>query len=222
MFVWAGEEGGRANNGEGAGHIRGVEREDVQARGSACGKAYDTRVRRDARAVCAVGFLFCCALGAVSHFFYEWSGEAVAAGIFFPANESVWEHMKLVFFPFAVYFALALPLAPRLGGRTFGAFAGTYVAAAVLPCVFYTYTAFTGRAVLGADITTFVAGTAAGMLTAYRAFTRTGKSRAAWVVGAAGIAVMVTLWLTLTLCAPDFFLFTDPVTGGRGMSAHGR
>lgn len=58
--------------------------------------------KRDALIVCGVGAIFSLAVGALSHFFYEWSGGSTAAGIFFPVNESVWEHMKLVFFPFLV------------------------------------------------------------------------------------------------------------------------
>ena len=42
-------------------------------------------------------------LGAISHFVYEWSGDNYAVGLFFPVNESTWEHLKLLFFPTAIY-----------------------------------------------------------------------------------------------------------------------
>lgn len=36
------------------------------------------------------------------HGLYEWSGENVVAGLFAPVNESVWEHLKLAFYPVIV------------------------------------------------------------------------------------------------------------------------
>lgn len=173
------------------------------------GERRAAEVRKKARAVCIVGAVFCLGLGAVSHFFFEWSGGDAAAAVFFPANESVWEHLKLVFFPFFVWFFVALPFADGLNNRVFGAFAATYIAAGAIPCVFYIYTAFTGRAVLAADIATFVAGVLAGYAAAYAAFTRPSLGRAGAIVGAAGLLCILTAYLTLTVCAPDFFLFNE-------------
>ncbi len=33
------------------------------------------------------------------HELYEWTGEKLAIGLFAPVNESVWEHLKLAFYP---------------------------------------------------------------------------------------------------------------------------
>ena len=158
------------------------------------GERRAAEVRKKARAVCIVGAVFCLGLGAVSHFFFEWSGGDAAAA---------------VFFPFFVWFFVVLPFADGLNNRVFGAFAATYIAAGVIPCVFYIYTAFTGRAVLAADIATFAAGVAAGYAAAYAAFTRPSLGRAGAIVGAAGLLCILTAYLTLTVCAPDFFLFNE-------------
>ncbi len=45
-------------------------------------------------------------IGAVSHFVYGWSGENAFVGLFFPVNESIWEHLKLIFFPAGIYFLI--------------------------------------------------------------------------------------------------------------------
>lgn len=39
-------------------------------------------------------------LGTLNHFLYDWSGKNPVIALFTPVNESVWEHMKLLFFPF--------------------------------------------------------------------------------------------------------------------------
>ena len=47
----------------------------------------------------AGGFLFTAAAGTLLHFVYDWSGGSALAAAFSAVNESVWEHMKLLFFP---------------------------------------------------------------------------------------------------------------------------
>ncbi|MDP4119421.1 MAG: DUF6512 family protein, partial [Bacillota bacterium] len=38
-----------------------------------------------------------------SHFAYKLSGENIIVGLFNPVNESVWEHLKFMFFPFLLW-----------------------------------------------------------------------------------------------------------------------
>ncbi len=48
---------------------------------------------------CIVTILF----GVFLHFAYDLSGENMLVGIFAPVNESVWEHLKLIFLPFTLF-----------------------------------------------------------------------------------------------------------------------
>ena len=50
-----------------------------------------------------IGAVFTIITGTLLHFVYEWSGESLFVGIFSPINESVWEHLKLLFFPMSVW-----------------------------------------------------------------------------------------------------------------------
>jgi len=50
-----------------------------------------------------IGILFVTILGALSHFIFEWSGQWKPIGGFFPVNESVWEHLKLPFWPLMIF-----------------------------------------------------------------------------------------------------------------------
>ena len=45
-----------------------------------------------------LGLGIACALGTVAHFLYVWFPSALL-GLFVPVNESVWEHLKLLFWP---------------------------------------------------------------------------------------------------------------------------
>lgn len=40
-----------------------------------------------------------CILGVLAHFAYDFFGQNPIAALFFPTNESTWEHLKLLYFP---------------------------------------------------------------------------------------------------------------------------
>ena len=94
---------------------------------------------------CIIGAVFTIILGIVSHFVYDWTGENFFVGLFFPVNESTWEHMKLLFFPMFTY---ALVAGKKLEAEypcVYNAmFSGILVGLALSPILFYTYTGVLG------------------------------------------------------------------------------
>ena len=50
-----------------------------------------------------IGFVFVSIIGTLAHFVYEWTNECVIAAFFCPINESPWEHLKLIFFPYLIW-----------------------------------------------------------------------------------------------------------------------
>lgn len=46
-----------------------------------------------------VGIIVLCLIASPLHFIYAWLGENIIVGMFAPISESVWEHMKLCFWP---------------------------------------------------------------------------------------------------------------------------
>ena len=52
------------------------------------------------------GILFTISAGTALHFLFDWSGRLIPAALIAPVNESVWEHLKLLFFPFLLFSAL--------------------------------------------------------------------------------------------------------------------
>lgn len=49
------------------------------------------------------GFIFTGIVGTLMHFFYERTNENVIIGLFCPVNESPFEHLKLLFFPYLIW-----------------------------------------------------------------------------------------------------------------------
>lgn len=95
------------------------------------------------------------------HFLYAWTGENYFAGLIAPVNESVWEHLKLLFFPvlfFSIfeYFYVGHYFSSFITARTIGCIAGMMF----IVISFYTYSGIIGRNLLWADILTFFLGVA--------------------------------------------------------------
>lgn len=50
-----------------------------------------------------IGFIFVSIIGTLAHFVYELTNKSVIAALFCPINESPWEHLKLIFFPYLIW-----------------------------------------------------------------------------------------------------------------------
>ena len=49
------------------------------------------------------GFLFTAVTGTLLHFLFDLTGGNGVVALFSAVNESIWEHMKLIFYPMAVF-----------------------------------------------------------------------------------------------------------------------
>lgn len=95
--------------------------------------------------------------GFLNHFLYDWSKHAAFTALFCPVNESVWEHLKLLFFPLLFVTVLEYlrfrETMIRFFYYRFLAVMGAMISTIVL---FYTYTGIIGRNYLVFDISIFL------------------------------------------------------------------
>lgn len=95
-----------------------------------------------------IAFLIISILGTTGHFLYEWSNQNSFIGLFFPVNESIWEHLKLIFYPnliYAVIYCIKTKKKPDnlISATSFSIFAG----------MFYTVIMYyTAKGVIGKDV----------------------------------------------------------------------
>lgn len=100
--------------------------------------------------------LFVTLFGTLGHFFYEWSGENHFVGLFFPVNESVWEHMKLLFFPsLTCYVALCFLKRDHEPCIVYAFPKAIFLGTFLIPTLFYTYSGILGFTISFIDISTF-------------------------------------------------------------------
>lgn len=116
-----------------------------------------------------IGIIFVIITGSLAHFVYEWSGNNYIIGLFTPVNESVREHMKLIFFPMLLY---GLVMNRNLkkefpcvtSSLSFGILLGTFL----VPVFFYAYTFLVGHDVFVLDLATFVLSIVIAFATVYK------------------------------------------------------
>jgi hypothetical protein len=163
----------------------------------------------------AVGVVVITLLGSALHFAYAWSGQTAWVAIFAAINESVWEHLKLAFWP-AMFWSLLGALAIRRDVRNF--WAGRAIAITLPPVLiaagYYGYTAVLGHHLLAADLVLFTLSILAGQLAALGVYQfpdmGRGAARLAFVVIAAGCLAFASL----SFFPPDLMLFEDPAASG--------
>ena len=158
------------------------------------------------------GFLFTAAVGTLLHFLYEWAPTPLTA-LFGAVNESVWEHMKLLFVP--VFFWLLFVSENRSAGA-----AALAVGLGIIASVYYTYTGALGYRVIAVDIALFYAA-AAVVFALHRRWNGRWQKRwqqaAAWV----GLTVMALSFIVWTFYPPRYPLWQDP-SGGYGIIGEAR
>ena len=145
------------------------------------------------------------ALGVLLHFLFTWFPGPVTA-LLSPVRESVWEHVKLIYFPL-----LAASLYMGRGGNGMGRapwLLSLIMACAVMLCLGYMYhIVFRGEAVL-VDLILYFFTLSLGFLlpgTLWPLCEGPGTGKAAWALTAALGALIV--WFTFF--PPDAALFAD-------------
>ena len=150
-------------------------------------------------------YLAAAALGVLLHFLFEWFPHPVTA-LISPVRESIWEHVKLIYFPL-----LAASLYMGRGGNGLGRapwLLSMIVACVVMLCVGYVYhIILRGEAVL-VDLILYLFTLALGFLlpkTLWPLCGRPGVEKAAWAL----TALLGALIVWFTFFPPHTALFAD-------------
>lgn len=157
-----------------------------------------------------IGIFFVIITGTLAHFLYEWTGGNKIVGLFTPVNESVWEHMKLLFFPMLLYSLPAIQMGKRdcpcaASAFCFGILTGT----ALIPILFYAYTSLLGKSILPIDIGIFAISVIIAFYAAYQ-LTLSCRLESLTTLLCILVALLALCFLLFTYHPPDLFLFAQP------------
>ena len=163
------------------------------------------------------GTLFIIFLGTALHFTFDFSGRNPLVGSFSAVNESVWEHLKLPFWPSLLWMLIEMyPLRKAVSNFFAAKTVGTIVMIVIIPAVFYAYTAFSGE-ILAVDIATFMVAVIVGQIISYKLFKKGKPSKRTEIVALIVIALLAIVFVTFTFYPPHLSIFRDSNTGQYGI-----
>ncbi len=165
-----------------------------------------------------IGALFVIIFGGALHFAFEWAEESRLIAPFVPVNESVWEHLKMAFWPALLWMLLERsPLRGRANNFRLAKTAGILVMTFAIFALYYAYTAILGHHLLAIDGTIFVIAIAGGHMLSYRLLTGDERSPRANRIAPVLLVVAALLFIVFTFFPPYLAPFMDGPTGTYGI-----
>ena len=165
----------------------------------------------------AAGFIFVGIAGVLLHFLFDWTGQSVIAALFAPVNESVWEHLKLIFFPMLI-FALA---ESRYIGKEYDnfwcvKFAGMVIGILIIPILYYTIGGVLGTVPDWVNILIFFLADAFVFWLETKLFESSSFNCKLQTTAFVVLLLIAVIFVLMTFMPPHIPLFEDPITGTYG------
>ena len=168
-----------------------------------------------------VGMIFVVVIGALFHFMFQLLNYWGPAGAVFPVNESVWEHLKLPYWPLIIFSLIEYYfIKEKANNFIIGKTISFLISIVTILIIFYTYTAILGTDLLILDILSFVIGVIIGQFVSYKIMTKQQLSK--WYINTSWIIFIGfgILFAFFTYFPPAIPLFQDPETGLYGIIIH--
>ncbi len=156
-----------------------------------------------------IGFVFTAIVGTFLHFLFDLTGKNIVAGLFSAVNESIWEHMKLLFYPmllFAVieYFFWGKDCDSFWSIKLIGILSGL----TLIPVIYYTYTGISGMSADWFNITIFFLTAGFSFFAETKLFQRPSAPDIRFAFAA--VCLISVLFTVFTFFPPQIPLFEDP------------
>lgn len=160
-----------------------------------------------------IGFIFVCVLGTILHFVYDLTGENYIIGLFVPVNESVWEHLKLLYLPYCLY---SIYEAVKLSNRKFNVYfskaIGITAGMITTLSIYYVVLGVTGKQISAVNIVSFFIGVAIAFIVSFLLLTKSIGRGILNGIGAAYLIILGILFMYFTYHPITIPLFLDPQT----------
>lgn len=162
-------------------------------------------------------------LGSLLHFAFDWSRHNRVVAVFAAVNESYWEHIKIAFWPVALWFAVQFAFLGgwRVPGFVPAATIALYVVPVAMIALVFAYKRLARRNILWVDILAFVVAVALSLVVF--ALLAAELRASGWTIALSVVflAVLLGAFLRYTLeppAEPDMFI--DPTNSRYGLHAH--
>jgi hypothetical protein len=169
-----------------------------------------------------IGFVFISIVGSLFHFTFELSGHNKLVGAFSAVNESVWEHLKLIYFPLMIFSVIEyFYIKDTANNIVIGKTVAAYIMPITIIVIFYSYEFITGSHSFIIDISSFLISIIIGQILSYKILTMEEIPTIISIISGIAIIVLAIIFVIFTFYPPHLEIFRDGVTGSYGIVEHG-
>jgi hypothetical protein len=163
------------------------------------------------------GVLFIIGFGLVLRFIYGWSNYNPVIGFFGAVNESVWERLKLGFWPLVLFAIIEYPANRKKTGNFFFAkLLGLIALEAIVLIAYYAYTSYQHRPMLLVDLSAFALGVIVCQSICLRMFGMKKHHGVANAFSLFGLILIAATFMLFTYIPPKAEIFRDRISGKYG------
>ena len=164
------------------------------------------------------GIIFISLIGSFFHFTFELSGFNVIVGSFSAVNESVWEHLKLVFFPLIIFSLIEhFYIKEEANNFVIAKAVASYLMPVTIVVIFYSYEFISGSHSFIVDISSFFIAVVVGQIVDYKILTSEKKPKYFEYISLGLIILLLVIFIIFTFYPPNLPIFKDGPTGGYGI-----
>ncbi|MFZ5945422.1 MAG: DUF6512 family protein [Bacillota bacterium] len=169
-----------------------------------------------------LGIAFISLMGTLLHFVYDWSGNLIIVGIFAPINESVWEHLKMAFWPTLIWWFsgyLFLEKNQKINGSQwiFSCTISALISPLFILTFYYTYTGALGIHSLFLDISSFFISVIVAQILALYVYSYDKIHHYWFYCSLTMLALITAAFIIYTFMPPHIPLFIDTSSGKFGI-----
>ena len=163
------------------------------------------------------GVIFTIALGVLLHFLFNMTNRNIIVALFATVNESIWEHMKLIFYPMFLFAIIE----SKFFEQEYEQFwcvkiKGILLGLLLIPVFYYTYTGALGVSADWVNIANYVVTTVIVFLLETRILQKDGQCILRPEIAIIALCMVALVFTVFTFLTPKLPLFEDPVTGTYG------
>lgn len=161
-------------------------------------------------------------IGFFMHYIYEWSGNSLIVGVFAPVNESIWEHLKLSFWPMLIWWIAGYMIHGEKNNISATQwFSSCTLAELICPlvvlCFYYTYTGALGIESLILDIFSLLLGITVAQCLALHVYNNARFTKYSLCISVTILVLLAVIFAVFTFAPPHIPLFKDSLTGKYGI-----
>ena len=165
-----------------------------------------------------IGIAIISVLGSFFHFLFDLSGQWPPIGVIAAVNESVFEHLKLTYWPTLIYAAIIYGILRNSSNNFIIAkTASVYVMPISILVLFYAYTTITGLESFIIDILIFIVAVALGQFTSYMILKMKRLANSLQWFALVFLTILGIMYGVFTFYPPQLPVFLDANTGTYGI-----